>query len=364
MHLLVRENRTLDEQEVAEDLNLPSADLVVLSFTESDLLALRHAEALLRAQTEGGVLLPTLQVTSLARLRHPMSIDLYIETTLQKARCVVVRLLGGLDYWRYGAEELAAWSRETGVPLVLLPGDTLQSHSSDVQQQAAHTGDDVRLAELSTVSAEHYARLNGFFQQGGPDNICAALALMSALAGMQEDKGTRPKALPAWGVYRSYSPAAALAQIQIKAVILLYRAHLLVGDVAGPECLAEELAQRGCTVDIVYVTSLKDPSVSKDVSLYLQSAKPDVILDATCFPYEARMVFHHWMWLMHPFCNFCSRDAHRLCGQKAHAVWRGQIWPCKWYCQNLMAQLQLFQFLSERTLSPDSLRLENPINRA
>ena len=33
MHLLVRENRTLDEQEVAEDLNLPSADLVVLSFT-------------------------------------------------------------------------------------------------------------------------------------------------------------------------------------------------------------------------------------------------------------------------------------------------------------------------------------------
>lgn len=275
MHLLVRENRTLDEQEVAEDLNLPSADLVVLSFTESDLLALRHAEALLRAQTEEGILLPTLQVTSLARLRHPMSIDLYIDTTLQKARCVVVRLLGGLDYWRYGAEELAAWSRETGVPLVLLPGDTLQSHSSDVQQQAAHTGDDGRLAQLSTVSAEHYARLNGFFQQGGPDNICAALALMSALAGMQEDKGTQPKALPTWCVYRSYAPTITMAQAQIKAVILLYRAHLLIGDVAGPECLAEELAQRGCAVDIVYVTSLKDPSVAKDVSHYLQSTKPD-----------------------------------------------------------------------------------------
>ncbi|WP_339076792.1 cobaltochelatase subunit CobN [Acetobacter sp. AC2005] len=283
MHLLVRENRTLDEQEVAEDLNLPSADLVVLSFTESDLLALRHAEALLRAQTEGSALRPTLQVTSLARLRHPMSIDLYIETTLQKARCVVVRLLGGLDYWRYGAEELAAWSRETGVPLALLPGDILQSHSSDAQHQAGHIGGDRRLAELSTVSAEHYARLNGFFQQGGPDNICAALGLMSALAGMQEDQGTQPKALPAWGVYRSYSPAAAQTQLQIKAIILLYRAHLLVGDVAGPECLAEELAQRGCTVEIVYVTSLKDPSVSKDVSHYLQSAKPDVVLDATCF---------------------------------------------------------------------------------
>ena len=40
------------------------------------------------------------------------------------ARCVIVRLLGGLDYWRYGAEEFAAslpppWS----IPLALLPGD-------------------------------------------------------------------------------------------------------------------------------------------------------------------------------------------------------------------------------------------------
>lgn len=119
MHLLVRESRTLDEQDTAEDLGLPGADIVVLSFTESDLLGLRHAEQQLRAQ--GHACLPSVQVTSLARLRHPMSIDLYVESTLAAARCVVVRLLGGVDYWRYGAEELALWAREQSVPVVFLP---------------------------------------------------------------------------------------------------------------------------------------------------------------------------------------------------------------------------------------------------
>lgn len=122
MHLLVRENRTLDEQDTAEDLGLPGADIVVLSFTESDLLGLRHAAQQMRAQVQAR--LPSVQVTSLARLRHPMSIDLYVESTLQGARCVVVRLLGGLDYWRYGVEELAAWAREQAVPVVFLPGHT------------------------------------------------------------------------------------------------------------------------------------------------------------------------------------------------------------------------------------------------
>ncbi|KDE19561.1 cobalamin biosynthesis protein CobN [Acetobacter aceti 1023] len=283
MHLLVRENRTLDEQDLPEDLNLPSADIVVLSFTESDLLALRHAEGLLRTTAKSNECVPTLQVTSLARLRHPMSVDLYIETTLQKARCVAVRLLGGLDYWRYGAEELAAWSRETGVPVALLPGEALQDAAPDIQKQSAYTEDDRRLLSLSTVSSEHYMRLKGFFQNGGPDNICAALNLMSALAGIQKDSGEDPKILPAWGCYRSYSPAVSTAQSQIKMVVLLYRAHLLVGDVAGPECLANELAQRGCAVDVVYVTSLKNSEIAKSVSKYLQSVQPDVILNATCF---------------------------------------------------------------------------------
>lgn len=176
MHLLVRENRTLDEQDVAEELDLPPADLVVLSFTDSDLLGLLHAQERLKAEQEaaGAGAPPSLQVTSLARLRHPMSVDLYLESTLVQARCVVVRLLGGLDYWRYGAEELAAWCRVHQVPLALLPGEAMRQGAEAATQTIAAQAafptmpDDSRLAELSTVPAEIRQRLNGFFSMVAP----------------------------------------------------------------------------------------------------------------------------------------------------------------------------------------------------
>ena len=66
---------------------------------------------------------PALRLAPLGQLRHPLSVDLYLEQTVAHARCVVLRLLGGLDYWRYGAEELAALCRARGIALAVLPGD-------------------------------------------------------------------------------------------------------------------------------------------------------------------------------------------------------------------------------------------------
>src|SRR3546814_10580772 len=96
-------------------------------------------------------------------LKHPMSVDLYAEQVIARARCVVVRLLGGLDYWRYGAEELAAVCRREGIALALLPADGR---------------DDPLLAALSTVDAATHARLDDCFRPGGPANLARALALL------------------------------------------------------------------------------------------------------------------------------------------------------------------------------------------
>ena len=52
-----------------------------------------------------------------------MSVDLYVEQVIVRAKAVAVRLIGGLDYWRYGCEELSAACRANGIPLALLPGD-------------------------------------------------------------------------------------------------------------------------------------------------------------------------------------------------------------------------------------------------
>jgi cobalamin biosynthesis Mg chelatase CobN len=108
MHLLRTELHALDETALAVDLGQTRADLVVLSFADSDLSVLAKAWETLAPQAGGA----SLRLASLAALRHPYSVDLYLESVIAHARVVLVRLLGGLDYWRYGVEEIARLARE------------------------------------------------------------------------------------------------------------------------------------------------------------------------------------------------------------------------------------------------------------
>src|SRR5687767_13779614 len=114
MHLLPATTVTLDEGAEAVDLRQPPGDVVVLSFADSDLSAL--AAACARRPVEG----PSLRLASLRRLRHPLSVDLYLETTAAKARFVLVRCLGGLEYWRYGVERLSALCHTEEIKLAVL----------------------------------------------------------------------------------------------------------------------------------------------------------------------------------------------------------------------------------------------------
>lgn len=121
MHLIRIDTISLDEGEAAVDLAQGPGDIVFLSFTDSDLFGMAGAHAAAYPGTTPGA--PSLRLAKLARLRHPMSVDLYVESVIARARIVVVRCLGGLDYWRYGIERAAAAARAHGVILVVLPGD-------------------------------------------------------------------------------------------------------------------------------------------------------------------------------------------------------------------------------------------------
>ena len=43
-------------------------------------------------------------------------------TVAAKAEVVIVRCLGGLDYWRYGLERIADAARDNGILFAALPG--------------------------------------------------------------------------------------------------------------------------------------------------------------------------------------------------------------------------------------------------
>jgi cobaltochelatase CobN len=259
MHLLVREQRSLDETEMADDLGHSPADLVFLSFSDADLTSLAAAWA------RQGPERPSLRLANLARLRHPMSVDLYVEQVIAHARCVAVRLIGGLDYWRYGCEELSAACRTNGIPLALLPGD------------ARH---DPRLAQLSTVEGDALEALDFYLREGGPQNAAGALGLMTHAAGLGEAPAVPPLRLPECGEHPLATAAPDDAPL---AAIIFYRSHLLSGDIAPIEALAEALAARGLAVRALHVTSLKAPEVAEFVASTLVDWRCAVVLNATGF---------------------------------------------------------------------------------
>ncbi|CAN7325006.1 cobaltochelatase subunit CobN [Phenylobacterium sp. LjRoot225] len=259
MHLLVRETRSLDETEIAEDLGQSPAELVVLSFSDADLTALAAAWARLGPER------PSLRLANLARLRHPMSVDLYVEQVVAQAKAVAVRLIGGLDYWRYGCEELAAVCRANGVPLALLPGDARP---------------DERLTALSTLPAAWLETLDLYLREGGPQNAAAALHLLASAAGLAEPPAARPERLPDCG---EHLLAGAASEPSPLAVIVFYRSHLMSGDTAPIDALAQALAERGLGVRALYVTSLKAPGPAAFVAEALARWRPAVVLNATGF---------------------------------------------------------------------------------
>src|SRR5262249_58593215 len=102
---------------------------------------------------------------SVRSLRHPMSVDLYVESVIEKSRAVLVRCLGGLEYWRYGLERIGEVARARGLLFAALPGDDRP---------------DDRLAALSTVDRELAARLDACLRTGGAVNALEVLRLLAA----------------------------------------------------------------------------------------------------------------------------------------------------------------------------------------
>ena len=256
MHLLVREARTLDEDAAACDLGQTAADIVVLSFSDADLGALAGA-------WQGMAGAPGLRLASLGQLRHPMSVDLYLEQVAAHARCMVVRLLGGLDYWRYGAEEVAALCRARGIALALLPGDGL---------------DDPRLAALSTVEPDALARMDACFRHGGPANMARALRLAAHWAGLCPDPQDLAQPVPQHGVH-----ALDLLPDRPLAAVVFYRSHLLSADIAPVEAVMAALRARGLAAGALYVSSLKAPESAAYAAATLRAWRPAVVLNATGF---------------------------------------------------------------------------------
>ncbi|MFA5955405.1 cobaltochelatase subunit CobN [Hyphomicrobium sp.] len=258
MHIVVRESRDLDEAAAPQDLGLAPADIVFLSFSDSDL-------AMAAAASRGmGDARPSLRIANLNALRHPMSVDLFADTTLKGTKAVLVRLLGGLDYWRYGGEQLGRRCHELGIALAIVPGDGRP---------------DIRLSALSTLQSDDLARVEALLDAGGVENTRVAL---NAMLGQRAADGEipAPRDIPSFGVYRT--SVSSTADIGTAAVVF-YRSHLLAGDVAPIDALLDALEDRGVAATAFYLPSLKATDAAAWLQHELRRIEPGVIVNATAF---------------------------------------------------------------------------------
>ncbi len=263
MHVPRIEIRTLDETVEALDLGQTPADIVFLSFSDSDLNSLARAyEAFPEPK-------PSLRIASLGALRHPFSVDLYLHKVCARAKLVVVRALGGADYWRYGVDELSALARRSRVKLALLPGDRRR---------------DARLDETSTLDPEAVLQIWRYFDEGGPDNMVACLAFLAFEIGATT---SAPPPVPVSAFGRFDAGCLEPGPDAARALIVFYRSIYLANDLAPIEALARALRDKGLGVTSVFVTSLKDDAALKPLRAFLAARSFDVVLNATAF--SARM---------------------------------------------------------------------------
>src|SRR5271169_6369267 len=268
MHLLTTSSTGLDEIVEAVDLGQPPGDIAILSFVDSDLSGLAaawHAER---------DVLPNVRLAHLRDLRHPMSVDLWIDRVGARAKVILVRLLGGLDWWKYGIERLSVLARERGIALAVLPGEDR---------------DDSRLATASTLPAQQLEELLRFFREGGPDNLRGLLRRLARQAGADLEL-REPKPLPRLAGYVPGKGAVDLEQLMASldpgkpvVPVIFYRAMLLASDTAPIDLLCEAIAARGLAPAALVITSLKD----RDAAAFLRDAfaklDPALIVTTTAF---------------------------------------------------------------------------------
>ncbi len=281
MHLLATRPGGYAAADGIVDLGQTPADLVLLSAADTDLALLASACDRLPAD------FPSVRLANLLHLRSHASVDLYMHQVLDHARAVVVSVIGGVEYWSYGIEQLAERAARRQLELIVIPGDDTPDPS---------------LMALSSVGESVVHRVWRYLREGGPSNARALLELLGHELFGRGGEPPPPRALPRVLLYHPAKTIADLSDWQPDweraaeraqhaewgseppvAALLFYRAHLQAGNLAAFDLLIESLCERGLAPLPIAVASLKDSTCRARVEALLQRASTSIVLNTTGF---------------------------------------------------------------------------------
>jgi cobaltochelatase CobN len=284
MHLLLAQQGTISDGEEAIDLGQTPGDILFLSAADSELAAIAAAHRDRRTA-------PSLRLASLMSLKHPMSVDTYVERTARHAKLIIVRALGGASYFHYALEALHAAAARAGALIAVLPGDARP---------------DAGLVPFSNVDLDDLNALWAYLIEGGDANARAFLDYAGAmLSGTDKPAPAVPlmKAGIWWPgrgligveewrrvVSDMSSGAGMVAEEGFESptvAISFYRALVQSGETGPIEALVEALAALGLRPLPVFAYSLKDPISTGILESVFSALKPDVVINTTGFAVSA-----------------------------------------------------------------------------
>ncbi|MGX9354512.1 cobaltochelatase subunit CobN [Roseobacteraceae bacterium S113] len=267
MHVIFRESHGLDEADTPFDVGQTPGDLVVLSFSDSDLGAF-SAGWHRGGGPEGNM--PSLRLANIVALKHPLSVDTYIEQTLEGAKGILIKLIGGVPYWPYGLQQIAALARAKGIALAVLPADGRE---------------DPRLDEISTLPVSTLRRLQYLCDAGGAIAAQAALAQLALAAGLYASPVAGAKEVPDFGVWSPEEGVCAVPDTPSakRIAITFYRSYLVSADMAAIEGLFTALRAEGFDPVGLFAPSLKSPKAAEWLEMVLPRLAPVAIVNATSF---------------------------------------------------------------------------------
>ena len=273
MHVLFVERHGLEETELPTDLDQTGADLVVLSFSDSDLGA--FAEGWKRGNNLQGDDFPTLRLANLSALKHPVSVDTYIEKTLSQAKGILIRLIGGVPYWSYGLQEVLKLAKQNKIACAVLPADGRE---------------DPQLDDYSTLPSSTLRRLKELCDTGGEIAAHAALAQLALAAGLYAAPVYGTKTLETFGAWSPEqnvcSPsdiAKAINPDKPLIIVTFYRAFITAADLKPIKAIFDALRIRGFEVLGLFSPSLKIPDAAEWIISQIKQFKPVCIVNATSF---------------------------------------------------------------------------------
>ncbi|TYC50387.1 cobaltochelatase subunit CobN [Rhodobacterales bacterium] len=269
MHILASQTRRIDDGGDAVDLGQAPADVLFLSAADTELgsFAAAHADV--------GADICSLRLANLMALSHPYSADLYADSTVRGSRLVVLRILGGVEYWRYGLERFEEEVRANGLDLIVVPGDDKW---------------DEELTSRSTRTTEEVHRFWRYCVEGGAENYANALRFAASLIG-KADEPAHPVPLPRAGIYLPGKSSPSLADLRATwcaqdrpvAAITFYRALVQGAQTAPVDALVAALERAGVNALPVFVSSLKEAESTAILASLFDQVPPDVVLNGTAF---------------------------------------------------------------------------------